>query len=53
MQYHAFHAMMGSEEGGGGGVGWTLLDIILDGCGIEVHRVGIDTALPQGQFNIA
>jgi hypothetical protein len=22
MQYHAFHAMTGLEEGGGGGVGW-------------------------------
>jgi hypothetical protein len=53
MQYHSSHAMTGLEEGGGGGVGLTWLDDISDGCGIEVGRGGVDTALPQVQFNIA
>jgi hypothetical protein len=53
MQYHASHAMTRFEEGGGGGIGWTWLDDILDGCGIEVRVGGVDTALPQVQFNIA
>ncbi len=34
MQCHASHAMTGLEEGGGGGVGWTWLDDVSDGCGI-------------------
>jgi hypothetical protein len=29
------------------------LDNVLDGCGIEVGSGGIDTALPQMQFNMA
>jgi hypothetical protein len=53
MRYHASHVMTGLEEGGDGGVGWTWLDNISDGCGIEVSRGGVDTALPQVQFNIA
>jgi hypothetical protein len=45
--------MMGLEEGGDSGVGWTWLDDVLDGCGIEVLGGWVDTALPQVQFNIA
>ncbi len=52
MQYHTSHAMTGLEEGGDGGVGWTWLDNVLDGCGIEVSGGGVDTALPQVRFNI-
>jgi hypothetical protein len=43
----------GSGGGGDGGVGWTWLDDVLDGCGIEVRGGGVDTALPQVQVNIA
>jgi hypothetical protein len=53
MQYHASHAMTGLEEGGDGSISWMWLDDILDGCGIEVGRGGVDTALPWVQFNIA
>jgi hypothetical protein len=53
MQYHASHAMTGLEEGGDGGVIWTWLDDISDGCGVEVSRGGVDTALPQVRFKIA
>ncbi len=45
--------MTGLEEGGDGSVGWTWLNDISDGCGIEVSGGGVDTALPQVQFNIA
>jgi hypothetical protein len=47
MQYHASHAMTGLEEGRDSSVGWTWLDDVLDGCGIEVGGGGVDTALPQ------
>jgi hypothetical protein len=53
MQYHASHTMTGLEEGGGGGVVWMWINNVSDGCGIEVGRGGVDTALPQVQFNIA
>ncbi len=33
--------MMGLEEGGEGGVGWTWLNDVLDGCGIEVAEEGL------------
>jgi hypothetical protein len=36
IQYHASHAMTGLEEGGDGGVSWTWLNDVSDGCGIEV-----------------
>jgi hypothetical protein len=39
--------MTGLEEGGDGGVSWTLLDGISDGCGIEVGGGEVDTALPK------
>jgi hypothetical protein len=45
--------MMGLEKGGDSGVGWTWLDDVSDGCGIEVGGGGVDAALPQVQFNIA
>ncbi len=53
MQYHASHRMTGLEEGGDDGVGWTWLNNVSDGCGIEVGGGGVNTALPQVQFNIA
>ncbi len=53
MQYHVSHAMTGLEEGGDGGVSWTWLDNVSDGCGIEVCGGRVDTALPQVRFNIA
>jgi hypothetical protein len=53
IQYHASQAMTGLEEGGGRGVGWMWLNDVLDGRGIEVGGGGVDTALPQVQFNIA
>jgi hypothetical protein len=53
MQYHAFYAMTELEEGGDSGVGWTWLDNVSDGCGIEVGKGGVETALPQVRFNIA
>jgi hypothetical protein len=37
--------------GGDGGIGWTWLDDVSDGCGIEVGGGGVDTALPQVRFN--
>ncbi len=43
----------GWRRGGDGSVGWTWLDNVSDGCGIEVGGGGVDTALPQVQFNIA
>jgi hypothetical protein len=53
IQYHASHAMAGLEEGGDGGVGWTWLKDLADGCGVEVGGGGVDTAPSQVQFNIA
>jgi hypothetical protein len=53
MQYHTSHTMMGLEEGGDGGIGWTWLNNVSDGSGIEVGRGEVGTALPQVQFNIA
>jgi hypothetical protein len=53
MQYHASHTITGLEEGGDGSVGWTWLDDISDGCGVEVGREGVETARPQVRFNIA
>jgi hypothetical protein len=45
MQYHASHAMTGLEKVGDGGGGWTWLENVLDGCGIEVGRGGVEILL--------
>ena len=45
MQYLASHVMTGFGGGGDGGVSWTWLDDVSDGCGIEVGRGGVEILL--------